>query len=107
MVLAPVVDHILPVAVFRRKTLATAEIMVGTGAAFVPSGFAVVTTASLVPAAILLLATSVMVIAILPIIAPVMIIAILSVAALVLFVATVIVAIPSILAEGNTRSGQG
>ena len=106
MVFAPVVDHILPVAVFRRKTLATAEIMVWTGAAFVPPRFAVVTRATLVSAAILLVATPVLVIAVLPVIAPVMVIAILLVAALVLVVATVIVAITSILAEGNSRRGQ-
>jgi hypothetical protein len=79
VVAAPVIDHILPVAVFDRKTLAPVELMVWACASFVAS---LIVRATLVVAMVLLAA------------------------ALHLFIATAIIVIPTTLGEGKSSRGQ-
>ena len=88
IVAAPVIDHIIPVAVFDRKAIAPVELMVWACAAFVPSLVRATPVFTAIRLACFVVAT------------------ILLAAALCLFIATAIVAIPITLGEGKSSRGQ-
>jgi hypothetical protein len=102
---APVVNHILPVAIFGRQTLATVKLMVGSGAALTLS-IAVSLPVVPVVATILLPALIVAIIAMLLLPAP--IVTIVAVVAVVALTGTllVVITIAIILRTGRSASGQ-
>jgi hypothetical protein len=106
MVAAPVVDHVLPVAVFGRQALAAAKLMIGTGTTFIRVRIVII--AAIVCAELLVTAIRLAaIVAVLIRLAAVVAVLIrLTATRRLLILATVIVAIAGTLGESKTSRGQ-